>query len=100
MKNWVDCLELLGEVDGEGVGPRGANDFEWSQVFLQEFLGGVTSSKVLCLDVKPGPLFSGPGPLLCCSLCSSDPFPRPWLCSLLILPVVLTGWHMHLFVHH
>src|SRR5260370_34505150 len=27
-------LELLGEVDGEGVGPGGANDFEWSQVFL------------------------------------------------------------------
>jgi len=48
MEDWVNCVEMFGEVYGNGVSARSCNDVKWSKVLLREFFGGLSSVNVFC----------------------------------------------------
>src|SRR5258707_13645665 len=52
MENWVDRVELMRELEGDGVGSRFPYNIKWAQVLFQKFLGWSPSSKELRLDIS------------------------------------------------
>src|SRR5258708_39709029 len=52
MENWVDRVELMRELEGDGVGARFPYNIKWAQVLFQKFLGWLPSSKELHLDIS------------------------------------------------
>ena len=49
MEDWVNCVEVIREVDGNGVGAGSFNDVKGTKV-LREFFGGSSSVNVFCTN--------------------------------------------------
>src|SRR5258707_11415210 len=52
VEDWVDGVELVWKVEGDGVGAWFPYHVVWAQVLFQEFLGWSPGSKKLCLDIS------------------------------------------------
>src|SRR5258708_7557873 len=92
MENWVDRVELMRELEGDGVGARFPYNVKWAQVFFRKFLGWLPSSKELHLDISLVTDFQLGSlcPMLICIL----PIPLLSLCDVL-LQLCLDAFQVH-----